>query len=50
MFGLANIFQFVIITNESARHEKIKEIAQLENEIAQQKGIFIQSLNTLKAQ
>jgi multidrug efflux pump subunit AcrA (membrane-fusion protein) len=39
-----------IINNESTRHEKEKEIAQLENEIAQQKGIFIQSLNTLKAQ
>ncbi len=39
-----------IISNESARHEKEKEIAQLENEIAQQKGIFVQSLNTLKAQ
>lgn len=39
-----------IISNESSQHEKQKEILQLENEIAQQKGIFIQSLNTLKAQ
>ena len=39
-----------IIANESNQHEKQKEILQLENEIAQQKGIFIQSLNTLKAQ
>ncbi len=39
-----------IITNESNQHEKQKEIVQLENEIAQQKGIFIQALNTLKAQ
>jgi HlyD family secretion protein len=39
-----------IIANESSQHEKQKEIAQLENEIAQQKGIFTQSLYTLKAQ
>jgi multidrug efflux pump subunit AcrA (membrane-fusion protein) len=39
-----------LITNESAKHEKEKEIAQLENDIAQQKGIFVQALNTLKAQ
>ena len=39
-----------IIANESSQHEKQKEILQLENEIAQQKGIFTQSLNTLKAQ
>ncbi len=39
-----------LINNESGKHEKEKEIAQLENEIAQQKGIFLQSLNTLKAQ
>jgi hypothetical protein len=30
-----------IINNESSQHEKRKEIAQLENEIIQQKGIFI---------
>ena len=39
-----------IISNESSQHEKEKEILQLENEIAQQKGIFTQALNTLKAQ
>ena len=39
-----------LINNESSRHEKEKEIAQLQNEIAQQKGIFLQALNTLKAQ
>lgn len=39
-----------ITTNESGQHEKQKEILQLENEIAQQKGIFAQALNTLKAQ
>jgi multidrug efflux pump subunit AcrA (membrane-fusion protein) len=30
-----------IITNESTKHEKEKEMAQLENDIAQQKGIFV---------
>jgi multidrug efflux pump subunit AcrA (membrane-fusion protein) len=39
-----------LITNESTKHEKEKEIAQLENDIAQQNGIFVQALNTLKAQ
>ncbi|MEI9957879.1 MAG: HlyD family efflux transporter periplasmic adaptor subunit [Ferruginibacter sp.] len=39
-----------IISNESSQHEKQKEILQLENDIAQQKGIFVQALNTLKAQ
>lgn len=39
-----------IISNESSQHEKQKEILQLENEIAQQKGIFTQAVNTLKAQ
>ncbi len=39
-----------IISNESSQHEKEKEILQLENDIAQQKGIFMQALNTLKAQ
>jgi multidrug efflux pump subunit AcrA (membrane-fusion protein) len=39
-----------LITNESAKHEKEKEMAQLENDIAQQNGIFVQALNTLKAQ
>ena len=39
-----------IISNESSRHEKQKEILQLENDIAQQKGRFSQALNTLKSQ
>lgn len=39
-----------IISNESNQHEKEKEILQLENDIAQQKGIFTQALNTVKAQ
>ena len=39
-----------IISNESSQHEKQKEIAQLENEISQQRGIFTQSFYTLKAQ
>jgi multidrug efflux pump subunit AcrA (membrane-fusion protein) len=39
-----------IINNQTSRHEKEKEILQLENEIAQQKMIFLQALNTLKAQ
>ncbi len=39
-----------LITNESSKHEKEKEMAQLENDIAQQKGIFIEALHTFKAQ
>lgn len=39
-----------LISNESSTHEKQKEIAQLENDIAQQKGVFTQAINTLKAQ
>jgi multidrug efflux pump subunit AcrA (membrane-fusion protein) len=39
-----------IISNESSQHEKQKEIMQLENDIAQQKGIFTQALNTLQAE
>lgn len=39
-----------IISNQSSQHEKQKEILQLENDIAQQKGIFTQALHTLKAQ
>lgn len=39
-----------IIANESQQHEKEKEILELENNIAQQKEIFAQSLNTLKSQ
>lgn len=39
-----------IINNESSQHEKQKEIMELENNIAQQKDIFNQAVNTLKAQ
>lgn len=39
-----------IISNESQQNEKQKEIAELENMIAQQKNIFIQALNTFKSQ
>ena len=39
-----------IINNESNQHEKQKEILQLENDIAQQKEIFVQSLNTFKVE
>lgn len=39
-----------IISNEAQQYEKQKETLQLENDIAQQKGIFAQALNTLKAQ
>ncbi|MEJ7625418.1 MAG: biotin/lipoyl-binding protein [Ferruginibacter sp.] len=40
----------LIINNETAIHEKKKEILQLENDIAQQKNIFVQALNTLIAE
>jgi multidrug resistance efflux pump len=39
-----------IISNEAQQNEKQKEIAELQNTIAQQKSIFIQSLNTFKSQ
>ena len=39
-----------IISNEAQQNEKLKEIAELENVIAQQKSIFNQSLNTFKSQ
>ena len=39
-----------LTNNESSRHEKQKEILQLENEISQQKYFFTQALNTLKSQ
>lgn len=39
-----------IISNESQQNEKLKEIAELENTIAQQKTIFQQALNTFKSQ
>jgi HlyD family secretion protein len=35
-----------IVANESSRHEKQKEIEQLNNEIEQQQNIFVQSLNS----
>jgi multidrug efflux pump subunit AcrA (membrane-fusion protein) len=38
-----------LIGNESQQHEKQKEIAELENQIKQQKNIFIQSLNTVRS-
>ncbi|MCC7399852.1 MAG: HlyD family efflux transporter periplasmic adaptor subunit [Chitinophagaceae bacterium] len=38
-----------IINNESQQHEKQKEIAELENQIQQQKNIFLQSLNTMRS-
>jgi multidrug efflux pump subunit AcrA (membrane-fusion protein) len=38
-----------LISNESSQHEKRKEILQLENEITQQKSVFIQALRTLKS-
>lgn len=39
-----------IITNESQQNDKHKEIEELENNIAQQKEIFQQALNTFKSQ
>lgn len=39
-----------IISNESQQNEKRKEIAELENQIQQQKNIFVQALNTFKSQ
>ncbi len=39
-----------IIGNEAQQNEKQKEIAELENTIAQQKNIFLQTLNTFKSQ
>lgn len=39
-----------ILSNENSKNEKQKEILELENQITQQKSIFIQSLNTFKAQ
>jgi hypothetical protein len=38
-----------IISNESQLHDKEKEISALENEIDQQKSIFLQSLYTMKS-
>lgn len=39
-----------IISNEALQNEKRKEIMELENLVAQQKGIFSQSLNTFRSQ
>ena len=39
-----------IISNEAQQNEKLKEIAELQNTIAQQKSIFYQALNTFKSQ
>jgi len=39
-----------IISNEAQQNEKQKEIAELQNTIAQQKSIFEQALNTFKSQ
>lgn len=39
-----------IISNEAQQNEKQKEIAELQNTIAQQNNIFIQALNTFKSQ
>lgn len=39
-----------IISNQSQQNDKQKEILALENQIAQQKSIFIQALNTLESQ
>ena len=39
-----------ILSNENIRNEKLKEIMELENQIAQQKSIFLQALNTFKVQ
>lgn len=42
--------EYSIINNESSQNEKLKEIAELENQILQQKGLFMQAANTLKSQ
>ncbi len=39
-----------IISNEAQQNEKQKEIAELQNIIAQQRSIFTQALNTFKSQ
>ncbi len=39
-----------IINNESSKHEKQKEISELNNQIAQQKNIFNEALNSFRAQ
>ena len=39
-----------IVSNEGQQHEKLKEIAELENQISTQKNSFVQSVQTLKSQ
>lgn len=39
-----------IVSNESLQNEKLKEIAELENQIIVQKNTFVQSLQTIKSQ
>ncbi|MBS1579273.1 MAG: hypothetical protein JST29_06495 [Bacteroidetes bacterium] len=39
-----------LIDNESQQHNKQKEIAELENQIAQQQNVFIEAVNTFKTQ
>ncbi|MCC6634522.1 MAG: HlyD family efflux transporter periplasmic adaptor subunit [Chitinophagaceae bacterium] len=39
-----------IINNESQQNDKLKEIAELDNQIAVQKSIFMQALQTLKSE
>lgn len=39
-----------IITNEKEKSEKLKEIAELENQIVIQKNTFLQSLQTIRSQ
>lgn len=39
-----------IISNESQRNEKLKEIMELENKIAEQRTVFLQALYTFKSQ
>ena len=39
-----------IISNEGQQNDKRKEVAELENQIQQQKNLFVQALNTFKSQ
>jgi multidrug efflux pump subunit AcrA (membrane-fusion protein) len=39
-----------IVSNESAQNDKRKEIAELENQIIEQKNTFVQALQTIKSQ
>ena len=38
-----------LITNENQQHEKVKEISEFENQIQQQKSLFVQALGTFKS-